>query len=195
MARIFTNWDDLYEFMEGYDVVVFVGADGCGKSTVVDKLGHKYRFRPYHFDKQFFYRGMPRERVHYYNLQWWDTFRTFRTSMRIMQPLVFDRSALCGAVYNNDQCILEEYSKRIEGCHVLHVLVTGEERIRSTVNSRHKDWSKKKKDEYVERGIEITDRYRQMMDDADILYVEVENNPMQGKSRWSKDGLTDWGWV
>ena len=60
-----------------------------------------------------------------------DRWRFFQYALRIistsnfvdMDPILIDRSSLCGAVYNNQLSIALEYKKLLKGISNLHILI------------------------------------------------------------------------
>lgn len=141
-----------------YRFIALVGADGMGKTYLADAL-QTQGAAVYHFDKEFFYNGTGKKKQYFYNLFFWDVWSKLKTNLEIIRPLVWDRTALCGAVYNGDLSVLKEYQERLKGERVLHVLVDGTGIIEDVLERRHPDWSDWEKSQYIDRAKLYTNRY------------------------------------
>lgn len=158
-----------------YEFIALVGADGMGKTYLSDQL--KDMGSPvYHFDKEFFYQGTGKEKQYYYNLFFWDVWEQFRSSVAVAHPMVWDRTALCGAVYNGDLQLLEEYERRIKDARILHVLVDGMGIIGDVMDRRHPDWDSWDRSKYFDRAVLLTSRYEGYLHLTNLHWVKFINS-------------------
>jgi hypothetical protein len=101
-----------------------------------------------------------------------DVLNTFKDNIHIDAPLIFDRSALCGAVYNNDASIARDYAEKVKSHEPLHVLITcdSRENYEKLLAVRGSSTSITYEDYLV-----YTERYRCYLEAFELPYVEIVN--------------------
>lgn len=166
--------------------IIVEGYDCVGKGRLIDELSSKLNMPVYHPDYSFLHDRLPREYRGLVNWSYFDIMRVVYPPDQtfIKDPVIFDRGMVSAAVYNEDPSLLDEYSKKIEGYNVIHILVT----------ARDKDYIK-----YAELRGEVPDvdkyytytgRFYEYLESYDLKYF-VFVNPYDDEYAASEEVLCD----
>lgn len=170
---------DLLETAVNQDFIIVVGYDNVGKGLVLDSvrefLNTKCTFEVpvFHPDYTITGKHTPPEGRWTYFMYLTDFISKMRETFAVRCPMLIDRCALCGAVYNIDASIAEDYASRLTNSKlsVLHILVTtDEESYYKFQESRGSD-QKFTYDDYKF----FTRLYKEFLDKYHIPYYEFNN--------------------
>lgn len=185
MTPRITNLDDLIRYVgpREDEIIVVTGYDNVGKGTVINALctGFGDDIPVFRVDYNFWAKQLPTDKRWLIFKAFIDGYNTFKSYIASDIPFIFDRSSLCGAVYNNDPTIAAVYGEMMDGVNSLHILVTcpskedyeAMQRVRGSSTVR---WSY---DEYLV----YTERYRCYLNMLGLDWVEYVNsyNPVFGE--------------
>lgn len=159
-----------YIYSNLYEFVVVCGYDNVGKGFVIDSLFENIPV--FHPDYSLICDQVSKSGRWSFFMYFLDMYNQLKPSIKLNNPLVFDRSSLCGSVYNEDCKIAVEYSKKIKNIKAIHVLVTvaSKEDYYKLSNVRDSETKVKYEDYLV-----YTERYRCYMDLLGIDYIEYVN--------------------
>lgn len=157
-----------------YDAIVVEGYDGVGKGRVLEKISELIGVVPYRPDynlwQKYDHRLTDRWKVSGF---FWDVFSHFDFIPR--KPMLFDRGVISGAVYAEDKRIVKDYKTLLRDMRVLHILVTCSEsdyeKYQELRGSRLADYSVYE---------EYTQRYKEYLEDAGVIYTIYENKYDEG---------------
>ena len=172
-TKIYSEKESLVSFIEevksNYDLIVVCGYDNVGKVYVENIISNgKPIFHP---NYSLICKNVNKEGRWSFFMYFLTILNTFKDSIIKDKPLLFDRSSLCGAVYNNDIDIAREYSKMIKDFKVLHILVTCEEESYLKFCSVRDSDIKESYDLYKI----YTERYRNYLNIFNLAYIEYIN--------------------
>lgn len=151
------------------DLIIVCGYDNVGKGMILDLLSSKYKV--FHPDYKFICEHVSKEDRWTYFMYFLDILQTFKSSFQTETPLVFDRSSLCGSVYNNNPYIAKMYASKLKDLNVLHVLVTCDKPTYVKLSEVRNNDTKFNYEDYLI----YTERYKSYMNLLDISYVEYNN--------------------
>ena len=165
--------NSLHEYIRNnnYDFIVVCGYDNVGKGFIIDNL---YENVPvFHPDYSLICDQVKQSGRWSFFMYFLDLYSQLKSSISLNNPLIFDRSSLCGSVYNEDCKIAIEYANKIKSINVLHILVTvpSEEDYYKLSNVRDNEAKFKYTD-----CVKYTERYRCYMDLLNLDYIEYENS-------------------
>lgn len=154
-----------------HDFIIVCGYDNVGKGFVIDNLFEDIPV--FHPDYSLICDQVSKSGRWSFFMYFLDMYNKLNPSIDLNNPLVFDRSSLCGAVYNEDYKIALEYAERIKSINALHILVTvpSEEDYYNLCDTRDNDESVNYQDYLV-----YTERYRCCLNLLGLSYVEYVNS-------------------
>lgn len=160
-----------YIFNNHYEFVVVCGYDNVGKGFIVDNLFQDIAV--FHPDYSLICDQVNKSGRWSFFMYFLDMYNQLKSSVSLKSPLIFDRSSLCGSVYNNDCRIAVEYAKKLKDIRALHILVTVESRedYNKFIDVRSVGDPPSYEDYLV-----YTERYKNYMDLLDIDYVIFVNS-------------------
>lgn len=167
------NLNVLRNYLENknYEFVIVCGYDNVGKGLLIERLFQDIPV--FHPDYSLICDQVSKSGRWSFFMYFLDMYNKLKSSINLNHPLIFDRSSICGSVYNEDCKIAIEYAKKIKDIKAVHILVTvaNEEDYYKLANVRDSETKVKYEDYLV-----YTERYRCYMDILDIDYVEYVNS-------------------
>lgn len=118
----FNDINKLCEYVEYFpsSFIIVCGYDNVGKGRLLTELRRHYKL--YYPDYDLICKATSQKDRWTYFMYFLDIYSKLNWSLSIRDSVVFDRSAICGAVYNKDESIAimyEGYMKDIDHIHVL----------------------------------------------------------------------------
>lgn len=119
---------DVPKLMETYKyppgtVPVFIGADCVGKDYIIDKFVNELGYKAFRPDYKNWTNNNPKDRYQYFH--YFLRVADFLEMSQIgFHKYCIDRCSLCGAVYENNPKIAEEYKHLSRRLPFQHILVT-----------------------------------------------------------------------
>lgn len=160
------------------DLAIVVGYDNVGKGMVLDSLREFYstdgRDVPvFHPDYTITGKHTPPEGRWTYFMYLIDFLAKMRDTFNVKYPMLIDRCALCGAVYNIDGSIAEDYANRLKASKlsVIHILVTTDEYSYNKFQEARGSDQKFSYEDYIF----YTRLYREYLNKYNLPYVEFNN--------------------
>lgn len=186
----FYNFESLYKYLvidNNYKLVPVCGYDNVGKGNLLKKFN---KINPIFYpDYELICNTVPKDKRWTYFMYFLDLYNKFGRVLRNADIMVFDRSAICGAVYNNDESIAELYSKLVNNLSICHIL------IKCTESDYYKLQDVRDSDTTFEYStyLEYTNRYEYYFNKYNINYVifnNVYNEDLAYNSKYSCGGCS-----
>lgn len=154
-----------------YEFIIVCGYDNVGKGFVIDSLFQDIAV--FHPDYSLICDQVSKSGRWSFFMYFLDMYNKLKSSLDLKNPLVFDRSSLCGSIYNEDYRIAYEYAERIKDIKALHILVTvpSKEDYYSLSNTRDNETKVRYEDYLV-----YTERYRCCLELLGLDYIEYVNS-------------------
>lgn len=180
----FKSIESLDSYLVGLNpsFIMVCGYDNVGKGSLITELG-KTRdiFYP---DYNLICNSVDKSKRWSYFMYSMDMFNKIYKSIKINKQVIFDRCALCGAVYNNDENIAKKYSEYLNrSIKSIHVLVECSESDYYKLQNVRGNSTTFTYEEYLAH----TNRYLEYFDKYDIDYVIYTN---KYNKKYASDSMT-----
>lgn len=163
-----------------YEMVIVTGYDGVGKGKVLSELTPEGT-TPYRPDYNFWQPLLKQPDRWKIFMAFLEGYKNFRSIIKLDKPMIFDRSGLCGAVYNDDAEIAKLYNEKMKDIKALHILVVCEfndymefYKRRNNLETLTEEQSAQVIIDY-NKCVQYTERYRKYLGMSELEYIEYKN--------------------
>lgn len=169
------NIDIINTRIKRYNLAIFCGYDNVGKNHIMDIIAKKYKYNIFNPDYNFINKFLPVNEM-------WSFFMYFLMIYKSMDnpkvdsPLLISRDVLCGAVYNNDETIMKEYSEIINKINHIHILIKcSKESYINLLKVRNPRITYFKILNEYENYLKYTERYENYLNKYNLPYIVFNN--------------------